>query len=68
MAVNTWLPSAEMVEHERVEMWRAELLARAGYPTQAAIQLAARADVDVHKAAALLEARCPLITALDILL
>jgi hypothetical protein len=55
-------------ENERVERWRAEALERAGYdPTTAAV-LAIRADVDLHRAAALLENGCSPELALRILL
>ena len=46
-------------ELERVERWRAEALVRAGYDTDAAIELASRPDVDLHAAIGLLERGCP---------
>ena len=55
-------------ELERVERWRAEELIRAGYDGHAAIQLAARHDVDLHRAATMLEQGCPPDLALRILL
>ena len=39
-----------LTEQELVEQWRAEALERAGYPPQAAVELAARGDVDLHRA------------------
>ena len=39
-------------EAERVERWRAEELERAGFDACSAAQLAARSDVDLHKAIA----------------
>jgi hypothetical protein len=55
-------------EAERVEQWRAEALERVGYGAQAAAKLAARLDVDLHRAIALVESGCPPETALQILL
>ena len=55
-------------EQERVERWRSEALERAGYKPDAAAELAARPDVDLHRAIALLESGCPAETALRILL
>jgi hypothetical protein len=55
-------------EHERVERWRAEALERGGYDAAAAAELAARLDVDLHRAIGLLEQGCPPETALRILL
>ena len=57
-----------LTEQELVEQWRAEALERAGYPPQAAIELAARTDVDLHLAAALLAKGCSKELALQILL
>lgn len=45
-------------ELERVEAWRASELIRAGYPTDAALELAARADIDLHDAVQLLARGC----------
>jgi hypothetical protein len=58
----------EETEQERVERWRSEALERAGYEPEAAAQLAARNDVDLHRAIGLLESGCPAETALRILL
>ena len=55
-------------EQELVERWRAEELERAGYPPQAAFELAARSDVDLHLAAELLTKCCSTELALQILL
>jgi len=63
----TEIPVTES-EHERVERWRAEALERAGYSHEAAAELAARPDVDLHRAIDLLQNGCPPETALRILL
>ena len=55
-------------EVERVERWRADELERAGYPSDAAARLAARHDVDLHRAVELLENGCSPELALRILL
>jgi hypothetical protein len=55
-------------ELERVERWRAAELERAGYPAEAAARLAARHDVDLHRAVELVENGCPIELALKILL
>jgi hypothetical protein len=57
-----------LTEQELVEQWRAEALERAGYPPQAAVELAARTDVDLHLAAELLTKGCSTELALQILL
>jgi hypothetical protein len=54
-------------EQERVERWRAQELRRAGYDPQGASELAARNDVDLHRAIELLERGCPPDLALAIL-
>lgn len=54
-------------ELERVERWRTEALALAGYPVDVAVALAANPDVDLHQACELLERGCDLQTALLIL-
>ena len=46
-------------ERERVEAWRREELVRAGYPAEAADELAGRDDVDLRMAIALIERGCP---------
>ena len=58
----------EGTEVERIERWRAEALERAGYEPQAAAELAARLDIDLHIATGLLERGCPQDIALRILL
>jgi hypothetical protein len=65
------MPAAELhheTEIERIERWRREELERAGYPPEAAAQLASRHDVDLHFAAGLVARGCPPETALEILL
>lgn len=58
----------EKTELERVEGWRLEALIRAGYPADAAARIAARHDVDLHRAMQLLERGCPVEVAVQILL
>jgi hypothetical protein len=58
----------QSVELERVEAWRAQELERAGYSPEAAAELAARHDVDLHRAVDLLRQGCPHDVALAILL
>ena len=55
-------------ESEKVERWRAEALEKVGYDIVSAHELAARPDVDLHRAVELLEAGCPADLALRILL
>jgi len=55
-------------EAEKVERWRAEALEKVGYDPESAMQLAARTDVDLHRAVELLEVGCPPELALRILL
>jgi hypothetical protein len=55
-------------ELERIELWRAEELARAGYPVRDAELLAVRHDVDLHLAIDLIRQGCPAPVALQILL
>ncbi|HVS85250.1 MAG TPA: hypothetical protein VHD91_06435 [Gaiellaceae bacterium] len=64
------MPAVEIVETEleRVERWRAEALERAGYDSDAAKALAARLEVDLHRAIELLENGCTPELALRILL
>jgi hypothetical protein len=65
------MTAAEMTltetESERVERWRAEELERAGYDPVSAAELAARNDVDLHRAVELLASGCPVDLALQIL-
>ena len=58
----------EDTELERVQAWRAEELERAGYSPAAAAKLAARLDVDLHRAIDLVRQGCPHDVALSILL
>jgi len=53
---------------ERVELWRAEELVRAGFDPSDAIALAARHDIDLHLAVELVRRGCPYETAIDILI
>lgn len=66
------MPTAETnvrpTEQELVERWRAEELERAGYPPAAAAELAVRMDVDLHRAAELLQRGCTTELALQILI
>jgi hypothetical protein len=65
------MPAVEEIvetELERVERWRAEALMRAGYDAAGAAELAARLEIDLHTATALLERGCPADLALQILL
>jgi hypothetical protein len=68
---NEHMPTAETnvrpSEQELVEQWRAEELERAGYPRVAAAELAKRVDVDLHRAAELLQRGCTPELALKIL-
>jgi hypothetical protein len=58
----------EETESERIERWRVEELARAGYDADDAVELASRSYVDLHLAIELLERGCPPRIALRILL
>ena len=64
----TELHVLEDTELEKIERWRAEELMRAGFGTRAAGRLAARHDVDLHRAVGLLDQGCPPELALKILL
>ena len=55
-------------ELDQVVAWRAEALERAGYPADAAVEIAGRHDIDLHRAVDLLEAGCPVELALRIIL
>ncbi len=55
-------------ERERIEAWRRQALERAGYPPDVAVRLAAREDVDLHRAVQLLERGCSAELAARILL
>ena len=58
----------EGTELERIERWRRDALERAGYPAEAAKQIARRHDIDLHEAIGLLERGCTPELAVKILL
>jgi hypothetical protein len=60
----------EIVETElqRVERWRADELMRGGFDPEAAVALAPRFDIDLHRAIELLDRGCSTELALQILL
>ena len=65
------MTAAEMVhesELTQVQRWRVDELERAGYDPRAAMTLAARNDVDLHRAVDLLLQGCSPDLALKILL
>ena len=62
------LETIHVSEIERIERWRHEELARAGYDAESALVLAASHDVDLHDAIQLLERGCSVDLALQILL
>jgi hypothetical protein len=65
------MPAVEDIvetELERVERWRAEELIRAGFDPDSASRLAARPDIDIHRAQKMLAQGCPPELALRILL
>jgi hypothetical protein len=57
------MAAAELIqvddELERVELWRAQELERAGYRVKDAAALARRHEVDLHSAVALVTRGCP---------
>jgi hypothetical protein len=55
-------------EDERVIRWRLEQLAAAGYSWACAMVIAAKRDVDLHRAVGLVQQGCPVETAVRILL
>ena len=55
-------------DDEQVIDWRIEALEGAGYDEIAAIELALRTDVDLHRAASIVRQGCPVDIALRILL
>ena len=57
-----------LTENDRIENWRRDALARAGYDPESALVLAASHDVDLHAAVSLLERGCSVELALQILL
>ena len=58
----------EDTELSRIEDWRTEELQRAGYGHRAAARLAARHDVDLHRAIELIQRGCSPELATKILL
>jgi hypothetical protein len=65
------MPAAQLhtgEETDLIEAWRAEALERAGYPTDSAVEIAGRHDIDLHQAVDLLQAGCSVELALRILL
>ena len=58
----------EHTEHDKVVLWRAERLERAGYAPAVALELAARIEIDLHRAIGLIEHGCSPETAARILL
>ena len=65
------MTAAEMVfetEMTQVERWRIDELERAGYDSRAAMTLAGRHDIDLHRAVDLLHKGCSPDLALQILL
>ena len=67
------MAAAELTTHvddelERVELWRAEELERAGFGVKDAAALAQRHDVDLHHAVAIVERGCSPELAAQILL
>ena len=65
------MPAAEVHEEtteiQRIEEWRAEELERAGFSPAHAAKLAARHDVDLHRAVELVQLGCPADLAFKIL-
>ena len=64
-ATETTRPETEI---ERIERWRRDELERAGYPNEAAAEIAARLDIDLHQAVGLIQRGCPADIAARILL
>jgi hypothetical protein len=62
------LEALEEADAEDVIRWRLSQLTRSGYPLEAAVAVATRLDVDLHRAADLVERGCPPALALRILL
>lgn len=55
-------------ETDEIQAWRSEELERVGYGADAAAAIAARHDIDLHRATDLLDSGCPAELALQILL
>ncbi|HLG07994.1 MAG TPA: hypothetical protein VI409_04895 [Gaiellaceae bacterium] len=68
IAENSMAEPFRLGEADRVLLWRAEALDKAGYDDEAVLQLALGRDVDLHQAVDLLSRGCPSETALRILL
>lgn len=69
MSTPVYPPPADpepLSEHERVLIWREDVLIHAGYPDLEATKIAA-SDCDLHRAVELLAAGCSIHTALEIL-
>jgi hypothetical protein len=62
------LEALEKTEAVDVIRWRLSQLTRSGYPLEAAVTVATRLDVDLHRASNLVERGCPPELALRILL
>ena len=65
------MPAVEEIvetELERVERWRADELMRVGFDPMSAVELAARLDIDLHRATELVDRGCSAELALQILL
>jgi hypothetical protein len=65
------MPAVEEIvetEQDRVERWRADELMRAGFDPAAAVELASRFDIDLHRATELLGRGCSAELAVQILL
>jgi hypothetical protein len=65
------MPAVEEIvetEQERVERWRSDELMRAGFDPASAVALAARPDIDLHRATELVDRGCSPELALQILL
>jgi hypothetical protein len=65
------MPAVEEIietEQERVERWRADELMRAGFDPASALELAARFDIDLHRATELVDRGCAPELAVQILL
>lgn len=54
-------------EQDRIDFWRAGELERAGFDETTAMQLALMPHVDIHRAAELRSAGCPLELVVEIL-
>jgi len=55
------------LEEEVVFRWRFDQLERAGYPGDAAFEMAGRSDIDLHRALDLVQRGCPVDVAFRIL-